>query len=166
MTPLHHRQPGIVGAALLQDELFAELIADGVHVHPAVMRLLVQQKGRSRVMLITDSMSAAELPDGQYQLGGQDVFVRGAEARLQSGALAGSTLVLDAAVRTMVQRCSLSLVDAVFMAATTPALAVGVADRKGTIASGYDADLAFLDSDLHPQGVMIGGVPLGLGSMR
>jgi N-acetylglucosamine-6-phosphate deacetylase len=166
MTPLHHRQPGIVGAALLQDKLFAELIADGVHVHPAVMRLLVRQKTRHRVMLITDSMSAAELPDGQYELGGQDVFVHGAEARLQSGALAGSTLVLDAAVRTVVQFCGVSLLDAVFMAATTPALALGLADSKGTIAQGRDADFTFLDSSLHPQGVMIGGVSLDVGATK
>jgi N-acetylglucosamine-6-phosphate deacetylase len=158
MTGLNHRKPGVVGAALLADELYAELIADGVHVHPDVMHLLIRMRGRDRVMLITDAMSAAEFPDGAYTLGGQDVFVREGEARLMDGTLAGSTLVLDQAVRNLIQLCHVSLVDAVYMASATPAAAIGLDGRKGRICVGYDADLTVLDSTLHPIAVLIGGL--------
>jgi N-acetylglucosamine-6-phosphate deacetylase len=158
MTGLNHRKPGVVGAALMVDDLFAELIADGVHVHPDVMRLLIRAKGRDRVMLITDAMAAAECPDGTYALGGQAVFVRDGEARLSDGTLAGSTLVLDRAVRNLVQLCRISLVDAVYMASTTPAAAIGLGANKGRICAGYDADFTILDGTLHPTGVMIGGM--------
>lgn len=159
MTGLHHRAPGIVGAALLEDDLFAELIADGIHVHPTVMRLLVRDKGRDRVVLITDSMSAAELPDGIYALGGQEVFVRDGQARLQGGTLAGSTLVLDQAVRNLVQLCQVPLVDAVYMATAAPAAAIGLDGSKGQIRAGFDADLVVLDQDLQPRALLIGGAP-------
>ena len=157
MTGLNHRQPGVVGAALLVDDLFAELIADAIHVHPDVMRLLIRTKGRDRVMLITDAMSAAEFPDGSYLLGGQEVLVRAGQARLHDGTLAGSTLVLDQAVRNVVRLCHVSLVDAVFMASTTPAAAIGLDANKGRIRAGYDADLTILDSELCPSAVMIRG---------
>jgi N-acetylglucosamine-6-phosphate deacetylase len=158
MTGLNHRKPGVVGAALLSYELVAELIADGVHVHPDVMRLLIRVKGRDRVMLITDAMSATEFPDGTYALGGQEVFVRDGEARLADGTLAGSTLVLDQAVRNLIRLCPLSLVDVVYMASATPAAAIGLGTHKGKICVGYDADLTILDGTLHPRGVIIGGM--------
>ncbi len=157
MAPLHHRQPGVVGAALLRDELYAELIADGVHVHPDVMRLLLRVKGRERVMLITDSMSAAELPDGAYALGGQEVFVRQGQARLRDGTLAGSTLTLDRAVWNMVHLCAVPLHEAVYMASAVPASAIGLVDRKGRIGAGYDADFAILDAALQPVRTVIAG---------
>lgn len=157
MTGLHHRQAGMVGAALLLGDLFAELIADGVHVHPDAMRLLIRAKGRDRVALITDSMSAAELPDGTYSLGGQQVLVRGGEARLEDGTLAGSTLVLDQAVRNLVRLCQIPLPDAISMAAATPAAAIGLDAAKGRIRAGYDADLTILDAELQPAGVFVGG---------
>jgi N-acetylglucosamine-6-phosphate deacetylase len=157
MTGLHHREPGVAGAALLVDDLFAELIADAIHVHPDVMQLLIRTKGRDRVMLVTDAMSAAEFPEGSYKLGGQEVLVRAGRARLHDGTLAGSTLVLDQAVRNLVYLCHVSLVDAVFMASTTPAAAIGLDTHKGRIRAGYDADLTILDSELCPSAVMIGG---------
>lgn len=157
MTGLHHRQPGIVGAALLHTALYAELIADGVHVHPEVMRLLITVKGRERVMLISDSIAATDLGDGAYALGGQAVQVREGQARLAAGTLAGSTLTLDRAVRNLVQLCGVSLVDAIYMAAAVPAEAIGLRERKGRISVGYDADLTILDAGLQPAGVMIGG---------
>lgn len=157
MTALHHRQPGVVGAVLLHDDLAAELIADGVHVHQDVMRLLIAVKGREHVMLVTDSISATGLSDGTYSLGGQEVYVRAGQARLADGTLAGSTLAFDQGVRNLVTLCGVSLRDAVYMGATTPAQAIGLGDRKGKIAPGYDADLAILDADLHATRVMIGG---------
>ena len=156
MTGLHHRQPGVAGAALLCDQLFAELIADGVHVHPDVMRLLIRVKGRERVMLITDSMSATELSDGTYALGGQEVYVRDGRASLQDGTLAGSTLTLDRAVRNVVHLCGVALHDAVYMASAVPAQAIGLGDRKGQIRPGYDADFTILDAKLRPVQVMVG----------
>ncbi len=157
MSPLHHRAPGTVGAALLHDELYAELIADGVHVHPAAMRLLLRVKGRGRVMLVTDSMAATELSDGVYDLGGQPVYVRQGQARLEAGSLAGSTLTLDRAVRNMVALCGVPLHDALYMAAAVPATAIGLGGRKGQIHAGYDADLAVLDADLQPVRTLVAG---------
>src|SRR5256714_1117437 len=155
MTGLHHRQPGVAGAALLCDQLFAELITDGVHVHPDVMRLLIRVKGRQRVMLITDSMSATELSDGIYTLGGQEGYVRDGRASLQNGTLAGSTLTLDRAVRNVVQLCGVPLHDAVYMASAVPAHAIGLGGRKGQIRAGYDADFTVLTPDLRPVRVMV-----------
>ena len=158
MTGLHHRHPGLVGAALTNEALYTELIADGIHLHPAVMRLLVRVKGRERVTLVTDAMPATELPDGDYRFGGHDVFVRDGAARLADGTLAGSTLTMDAAVRNVIRLCGVSLVDAVRMAATTPAEAMGWGSSKGKIESGYDADLVILDASLQPLATWINGV--------
>jgi N-acetylglucosamine-6-phosphate deacetylase len=159
MTGLHHRRPGAAGAALLCDRLLAELIADGIHVHPDVMRLVIQLKGRERVMLITDSMSATELADGIYALGGQEVFVRAGRASLGDGTLAGSTLTLDRAVRNAVHLCGVPVHDAVYMASAVPAQAIGLGDRKGQIRAGYDADIAILNTDLQPVQVIVGKRP-------
>jgi N-acetylglucosamine-6-phosphate deacetylase len=108
-------------------------------------------------MLVTDAMAATERPDGTYALGGQEVFVRGGEARLADGTLAGSTLVLDQAVRNLVHLCDVPLVDAVRMASTTPAAAIGLGARKGRIRAGYDADLTVLDGELRPLTVILAG---------
>jgi len=157
MTGLNHRNPGVAGAALMSGDVFAELIADGLHVHPDVMRLLIRVKGRERVMLITDSMSASERPDGRYDLGGQEVVVRGGEARLHDGTLAGSTLVMDQGLRNLIHLCRMPLVDAVYMASSTPAMAIGMGTTKGKIRTGYDADLTIMDAQLLPQAIMIDG---------
>ena len=151
--------PELAGAALLCDRLLAELIADGIHVHPDVMRLVIQLKGRERVMLITDSMSATELADGIYALGGQEVFVRAGRASLGDGTLAGSTLTLDRAVRNAVHLCGVPVHDAVYMASAVPAQAIGLGDRKGQIRAGYDADIAILNTDLQPVQVIVGKRP-------
>lgn len=157
MTGLHHRRPGVAGAAMLRDELYAELIADGVHVHPAVMRLLIRLKGRERVMLVTDSMSAADMPDGRYTFGGHDVTVRDGVARLADGTLASSTVTMDTAVRNLIQLCQTPLVDAVYMGSTTPADAIGLGARKGKLVAGYDADVAILDPALQPVATWVEG---------
>ncbi len=157
MTPLHHRHPGVVGAAMLTDTLYTELIADGIHIHPAVMTLLIRVKGRERVMLVTDAMDATELPDGTYYLGEQQIFVHDGAARLADGTLASSTLTMDAAVRNVITMCGVSLVDAVYMASTTPAEAMGWPDRRGRIAAGLDADLVVLAADLTVVHTLVGG---------
>jgi N-acetylglucosamine-6-phosphate deacetylase len=161
MRGLHHREPGVAGAAMLCDDLYVELIADGIHIHPAVMRLLLRVKGRERVMLVTDAMAAAEMPDGDYTFGGHEVTVRDRVARLQNGQLASSTLTMEAAVRNLVRLCAIPLVDAVYMGSTTPAAAIGLDGRKGKLIAGYDADLAVLDRDFQPVATWIEGQATG-----
>jgi N-acetylglucosamine-6-phosphate deacetylase len=160
MTALHHRRPGVAGAAMLTDGLYTELIADGVHIHPAVMRLLIRVKGRDRVMLVTDSMSAADMPDGLYRFGGHEVTVHDGVARMSDGTLASSTLTMDAAVRNLVRLCDVPLTDAVAMGSTTPAAAMGLGARKGKLVAGFDADLAVFDAALQPIATWIGGEAL------
>src|SRR5579872_156430 len=161
MSGFHHRAPGVAGGAMLRDDLFVELIPDGLHVHPGAMELLIRVKGRERVMLVTDSMAATELNDGVYSLGGKEVFVRGGDARLADGTLASSTLTMDRAVRELVTRCAVSLVDAVFMAATTPAIAIGLGSSLGALRPGYVADLVVLGTDLNAQATWVAGRRLG-----
>jgi N-acetylglucosamine-6-phosphate deacetylase len=159
MDPLHHRRPGLVGAALAIDELTCQLIADNIHVHPAVLKLAVRAKTPQRIMLITDAMSGAGMPDGRYLLGGQDVQVVDGAARLADNpsALAGSTLGLDAALRNIMAATGLSLAEALPMATTVPAQSLGLADRKGHLAVGLDADLAVLDETLQVERTIVAG---------
>lgn len=147
MRGLHHREPGVVGAALVHDELTCEIIADGIHVHPTAVRLVAKAKGSSGTVLVTDAMRAAGLPDGHYELGGQHVIVSRGEARLDTGVLAGSTLTMDAAVRNMIKFAGVPLHAAISMASSTPARLIGMGDRKGLIEPGMDADIVLLDAE-------------------
>ncbi len=149
MQGLHHRDGGVVGACLLSDKVLCELIADGHHVDSEVMKLVVRIKGKERIALITDAISATGKPNGCYQLGGLDILVKDGKSVLSDGhTLAGSTLTMDGAVRNMVRRVGVSLMDAVEMASATPARELGVQGQKGAIAVGYDADLVLLDEAL------------------
>lgn len=123
--PLHHRAPGLTGAAMADDRLYAELIADGVHLHGDIVRLLVRCKGADKSVAITDAMEAAGLPDGAYQLGSQPVTVRGGEARLADGTLAGSVLTMRQALHNLIHRFGVAPHDAVRMCTLTPAEAIG-----------------------------------------
>ncbi|MFD2370684.1 N-acetylglucosamine-6-phosphate deacetylase [Brevibacillus sp. GCM10020057] len=157
MTGLHHREPGVVGAAMYHEQLSTELIADGIHVHPAVMRILYRVKSAGRLALVSDSMRAAALGEGTYDLGGQEVHVRGAEAKLADGTLAGSILTLNRAVGNMVTLSGVPLPEAVEMAAGTPAHILGIAGRKGRLAAGFDADIVVLDSAFDVQATYVAG---------
>lgn len=157
MTGIHHREPGVASAALLSGDLYVELISDGIHIHPAVMRLLIRAKGRERVMLVTDAMSATDMPDGTYRFGEQEVTVRDRIARLGNGRLASSTLTMEAGVRNLVALCGVSVVDAVYMGATTPADAIGLGGAKGRLVAGHDADLAVLDRSFGAVATWVGG---------
>jgi N-acetylglucosamine-6-phosphate deacetylase len=157
MTGLHHRQPGAAGAALSDDQVTCEAIADGIHLHPAMLKLLVRAKGVERTLLVTDAMRAAGLADGDYDLGGQQIRVQGGVARTPAGGLAGSTLTLERAVHNCMQFCGLNISQALAMATTTPAVALGLVGRKGAIQPGADADLIFIDPDWHIKAVMVGG---------
>jgi N-acetylglucosamine-6-phosphate deacetylase len=157
MRPLHHREPGVLGAVLDHPEVTCEVIADGHHVHPAVVRLLHRAKGAGGTVLVTDAMEAAGLPGGRYRLGGTPVEVTGGRAETPDGRLAGSTLTMDAAVRNAHRWLGVPLGAALALATTTPARILGRGDRKGRIAPGFDADLAVLDAELQPVATLIAG---------
>lgn len=157
MRGLHHREPGTLGAVMANDAVFAQLICDNVHVHPAAMEVLYKCKGSDRVTVITDAMEATGLGDGDFTLGTHQVFVREGVARLSNGALAGSTLTMDAAFRNILAATGCSLAEASRMCSGTPACAIGIADRKGKIAPGYDADMTILDRDLQVVKTIVGG---------
>jgi N-acetylglucosamine-6-phosphate deacetylase len=157
MRPAHHREPGPVVALLSSPGVVCELVADGVHLHDGMLAFAASVAGPDRAALVTDAMAAAGMGDGRYELGGQAVVVAGRVARLAEGeALAGSTLTMDAALRRAVA-AGVPLVDACRMAATTPARAIGLADRLGAVVSGLRADLVVLDDGLHVVRVMRAG---------
>lgn len=158
MRGLHHREPGTVGATMTHDDVFAQLICDNVHVHPSAMKALYKCKGADRLAVITDSMEATGLGDGEFHLGAHHVHVQHGVARLANGALAGSTLTMDAAFRNIIAATDCSITEAAAMCSTTPAHAIGVQDRKGNIAAGYDADLVVLDNNLHIVRTIIAGM--------
>jgi N-acetylglucosamine-6-phosphate deacetylase len=148
MAPLRHRDPGLVGAVLAHDELAAEVICDGVHVHPAVIRATVKAKRPDRVMAITDATAAAALPPGSIaQLGGQPIVARDDAAYLEDGTLAGSTCTMDRAFRLLAGPAGLTIVEAAILCATTPARELGL-HGHGLIEAGAVADLAVLGPDL------------------
>jgi N-acetylglucosamine-6-phosphate deacetylase len=155
MPPLLHREPGLAGAAL-EAGITCELINDGRHVHPAVVRLVFDLIDSPA--LVTDAIDAAGVGDGRFELGGQEVIVSGGEARLAaSGSLAGSTLTMDDALRNAVKLCGLSIERASAAASLHPARALGVDRKLGSIAAGRRADLVLLDDDLRVSSVMAGG---------
>lgn len=155
MPPLNHRDPGPI-AALLQDErVTVELINDGVHVHPAMLRLAMHEAGAGRTALITDAMAATGMGDGQYALGPMTVDVEGGVARLtEGGSIAGSTLTMDVAFKRTVEQVGLSLVDTARMASLTPARVLGLDGEIGSISVGKRADLVVIDDALEITGVM------------
>lgn len=157
MTSLHHRSPGLVGVTLTDDRLTAELICDGVHVHARCVDLLRRAKTTHGVALITDSIAAAGLPDGEYDFEEQHVVVIDGQARLADGTLAGSTLTLEVAVRNFAEFTGIPWDDAVVSATATPARLLGFADRKGAIAPGFDADLVGFDDDHAVSWTIVGG---------
>jgi N-acetylglucosamine-6-phosphate deacetylase len=152
MPPMHHRKPGLVGAALTTGGVRVELIADGVHLHPTTVRLALAAKGVDGVLLVTDSMAATGCADGEYLLGPMKVVVKGGEARLSSGALAGSTLTLERAVWNVARWTAAGLEGAWQIASLNPARQLGLdalqgSVRLGRLVPGYDADLTAIDNN-------------------
>ncbi|WP_248965891.1 N-acetylglucosamine-6-phosphate deacetylase [Sphaerisporangium perillae] len=155
LPSLHHREPGPVAALLEDERVTVELINDGVHVHPAMLRLAERAAGARRAALITDAMAAAGIGDGTYRLGSMDVRVSCGAARLvEGGSIAGSTLTMDVAFRRTVQEVGLPVPAAAEMASLTPARVLGVDDRVGSITVGKNADLVVLNEDLTVHRVM------------
>jgi N-acetylglucosamine-6-phosphate deacetylase len=155
MRPLHHRDPGIIGAAM-DAGVVLEVINDGVHLHPAAIRLL-HRLTPGRIALVTDAMAAGGAADGTYNLGSGEVTVREGVATLADGTIAGSTLTLDVAVQRAVRIVGFSLIDAVNAASLVPATVLGVSDRFGSIAVGRKADLVVVDAQLNVEAVLLGG---------
>ncbi len=159
MRPFSHRDSGVIGAVLTSPEVTAELIADGVHVEEAAMRILVQAKGAARMILISDGLSATGMPDGKYMLGKFEVSVSGGVCRNSEGKLAGSTLTLDRALRNVVA-LGIPLQDAVRMLTANPAKLLGIEFKKGVLRVGADADIVLLDENLQVTNVWTRGLPL------
>ncbi|MFC5471436.1 N-acetylglucosamine-6-phosphate deacetylase [Cohnella suwonensis] len=158
MSALHHRQPGTVGAVLTDDRIVAEVIADGHHVHPAGIKLVTRAKGTHNVILVTDAMSAAGMPDGDYDLGGLPVRMTCGVARLkENDSLAGSTLTMINAVRYLVRQIGVGLEDASRMASGNPARQLGIDGGTGSIAKGKAADFLLLNEELELLSAWIGG---------
>ncbi len=154
-TPLHHRNPGVVGAALLED-VTTELIADTFHVHKGLFELIARVKG-DNLVLITDCTRAGGMPDGEYSLGGQPIFVKGVQCLLEDGTIAGSVLKLNDAVKNVRDNTLLPFWKVVAAASLNPARAIGVDDRKGSLEAGKDADIIITDGDFSIVKTIIGG---------
>ena len=162
MAPIHHRQPGIFVAASERPDVNFEIIPDGVHVHPAVVRMLVNLVGVERVTAVTDAMRAAGLCDGAYGMGDVAVIVEDGIARDRAGSLAGSTLTMPTALRNMMRFCDLSLAEALPMVTRVPARAIGMYPQKGSLHVGADADIVLWDETSGVRATIVGGQPVFL----
>jgi len=156
MRPLGHRDPGITGAVLSDDRVTAEIIADGVHVDPAMIRVFGRAKGPSQVLLVTDATSAADMPDGEYVLGTDTVTVTNGICRDAEGRLAGSTLTQEIALKNFTGWTRLPLTDTLLALTENPARVLGL-PNKGVIAAGADADLAIMDDNFHIMKTFVAG---------
>lgn len=148
MSGLHHREPGAACAALLSPRAAAEIIADGVHVAPLMLRLAYLMKGCDGLMLVTDAIRGKGCGDGDFDLGGELAHVSQGVARRANGVLAGSVLCMDQGVRNVLDFIGCDLSEAVRMASVNPAASIGVQDQKGTLEPGSDADIVVLDEQL------------------
>jgi N-acetylglucosamine-6-phosphate deacetylase len=157
MRSLHHRNPGPIAAVAQSPQVRGELIADGVHVHPAMMDVLVKILGPERTIVITDALAAAGIDNATFEFAGQPAHVICGVARLADGTITGSVLTLDQALRNMLKMTESSLQDVVRMLTFNPAQAAHVADRKGCLQQGYDADLLIYDSSLTLQATICRG---------
>lgn len=160
MPPLAHREPGVIGAAFDSPHVRAELICDGVHIHPAAVRAAFRLFGRERMILISDTMRAAGMPDGDYTLGGQAVTVKGSLCMLEDGTIAGSATHLMSCMRTAVS-FGVPLADAVRACTCNPAQVLGIDDRAGSLEPGREASIVLLDEkDLSVRSVIFQGKSL------
>ena len=156
MTGFTHREPGVVGA-IFDTDITTETISDGIHISYPSLRIAYKQKTSDKVLLVTDAMRACCMPDGMYDLGGQDVIVKDSAARLLSGNLAGSILTLDKAVKNVYENTNMPLYEVVKMATLNPAKHCKVSHKKGLIKEGYDADLVLFDENINIKKVIVSG---------
>lgn len=156
MTPMTHREPGAAGAALVDGRVYCELIADIFHVSPLLFRLMAKQKG-DHLVLITDSIQEAHLPDGPHDRDGQTIVVNGIRLRFPNGTIAGSALTMDRAVRNFREHTGLPLYEVVNMASLYPARSIGADARKGSLERGKDADFLITDRDFNVRATFVRG---------
>ncbi len=159
MSPYTHRSPGIIGAASDNDEVHVELICDGIHIHPCVVRNTFKMFSDDRIILISDSMMATGLKNGEYSLGGQAVTVTGNLATLHDGTIAGSATNLMDCVRVLVKDMKIPLESAIKCAAVNPAKEIGIFDQYGSISPGKKANIVLLNKDLSLRMVILNGKP-------
>jgi N-acetylglucosamine-6-phosphate deacetylase len=157
MPPLHHRQPGLIGALITDPRPTVGMIVDGIHTHPSIVRMAWHTLGTTRLNLVTDAMAALGMPPGQHLLGDYDVIVDETSARLTDGTLAGSILSLNVALRNLIAFSECSLAEALPTVTTTPAKLLGLADRRGQLALGYLADLVLLSPEFDVVLTVVGG---------
>ena len=157
MRPFHHRDPGPVLAAIDSPHVTLELIADGVHLHPATVRAIVRAAGSDRIALVSDAVPPAGSDGGVFRVGDQDATLTGDRVLLPDGAIAGGAATMGGIVRNVVEWGAGSLAEAVRMASTVPARVLGLSDRKGRLAAGFDADLVALDNNLNVAMTWAGG---------
>lgn len=157
MPVLGHRDPGLAGALLTDDRMTVGFIADGIHTHPAVIKLVWQALGSGRLALVTDAMAALGMPPGRYRLGDGEVMVDAVSCRLADGALAGSILSLDQALRNLIAAAGCTVAEALPTVTTTPARAIGLGQARGRIAQGCRADMVLLTPDLHVRATIVEG---------
>jgi N-acetylglucosamine-6-phosphate deacetylase len=159
MQPLHHRNPGVLGAVFDCDEIVAQLIADGFHVHPAAMRLLLKAKGTERVCIVSDAVPTAGLPAGSsIEWEGFHIMTDGETSRLPDGRPAGSAQLLNQMLKVLVQVAEVPFSEAVKMASQVPARVLGV--NKGRLEAGCDADLVVMDADFCVRMTFVAGNPV------
>jgi N-acetylglucosamine-6-phosphate deacetylase len=157
MQRFHHRTPSVVLASLLHNELKIELIADTLHVHPSVIQLLLKLKGASGIILVSDSIRAGGMHEGEYEFADQKIFMMGKKAFLEDGTLAGSTLTLNLAVRNMVEAAGAKITEAVRMASLNSLKVIDLDHRKGILAAGKDADIVILNNNYAVEMTIING---------
>ena len=148
MSALAHRNPGVVGAALASDNVSVEVIADTFHINPGLYSIVAKVKG-DKTVLITDCTRAGGMPDGEYDLGGQPIFLKGIECRLADGTIAGSVLKLNSAVKNVINHTDLPVYEVFNMASLNPAKAIRCSDRIGSLEAGKDADIIIADENIH-----------------
>ena len=157
MRLFHHREPGIIGACLVRDDVYAEMIADMIHLHPAAINLAIKAKGLEKTILITDAIAATGLPNGEYELGGLETVVEDGISRVKTtGRLAGSTLTMDLAIKNLVTKLNLDLKDAVGMVTSNPADALNLSGR-GRLIPGCVANVTIFDSGLNVLATIVKG---------
>lgn len=157
MTGFTHREPGVVGAAAEYDHCYAEIICDGVHIHPSVVRTTFRMFGPKRLVLISDSMEATGMPDGQYELGGQKVYVKGNRATLEDRTIAGSVTNLMMCMKNAVLNMNIPMETAIACATINPACSIGVEEEMGSLEEGKLANIVVLDKNLNIKHVFIKG---------
>ena len=157
MPPIHHRSPGLITACLDSPEIIAELIPDGVHLSPHILRMAFRLKGRDRSAIITDAFSATGLPDGEHRLGPHRVYVDGNVCKLDDGTIAGSILTMDRALANVVEFARASVVDAVRVSSQIPAQIAGCGNTKGSLQVGKDADLWLADNKFRCRATWVSG---------